>query len=222
MHADIYDRKMEVVKMILNAASYTSKIKSFIDNNKTNKLSETTENASTKQQIFEEIRAKMKANLKDALDPTSNMTDEEKANYEMKINQKIKNGEKLSNSEMQFIRIKSPYMYALISRVQLQRQMLEEKLKNCRSKEEVEDAYNSCISHIDKDDPAKKPLFAAYTNVTQEFKKSSNYKSLPQKTEEEKDKDKLILRDNPNINENEIGGQYYYHDHKYTSVDMRA
>jgi len=213
--------------MILNVSSNISRIKSLIVNKKQDKISEKTAIARTKQQIYEEIRIKMKENLQNALDPTSNMSDDEKANYEMKINQKIKNGEKISQSEMQYIRIKSPYMYAMISRVQFQRQMYEEKLKNCRSKEEVEDAYNSSISHIDKDDPAKEPLLAAYTNVTLKFKKSNEYKRLPQKTEDKEEKGKEHKKKKYSNSEYLITYEYksegiYYHKDKYTSVDMKA
>jgi|GEM_PF-5784770 hypothetical protein len=141
------------------------------------------EDVKPKQQILDELKDRWK----DILDPTSGMSDEEKARYEEKVNQKIKNGEKLTGAEMQFIKMKSPYLYAMISRVQLQRQALEEKLKHCRSKEEVEDAYNQSMSRISKKDPAKVPLQAAYNNVTQEFKKTSQYKNLPQKiTDKEK------------------------------------
>lgn len=174
-------------------------------------------NAKTKELIAREFKEKMK-NL---LDPTSGMSDEDKAKYEQKINQKIKNGEKLTSTEMNYLRIKSPYVYALISRVQLQRQALEDKLKNCRSKEEVEEAYNFAISHIAKDDPAREPLQAAYDNVTKEFKKSSEYKNLPRKTDN-KDKKEKIVTENSKAEEFEAESKYLPLDDRYTVVDFMA
>ncbi len=174
-------------------------------------------NAKTKELIAREFKEKMK-NL---LDPTSGMSDEDKAKYEQKINQKIKNGEKLTSTEMNYLRIKSPYVYALISRVQLQRQALEDKLKNCRSKEEVEEAYNFAISHIAKDDPAREPLQAAYDNVTKEFKKSSEYKNLPRKTDN-KDKNEKIVTENSKAEEFEAESKNLPLDDRYTVVDFMA
>jgi len=196
--------------------------------NKTNKLltiynkienaDNTSADVKSKQQIYTEFRDKMK----DILDPTSGMSDEEKVKYDEKINQKIKSGEKLSGAEMRYIKIKSPYLYAMISRVQMQRQALEDKLKNCHSKEEVEESYNTAMMHVDKDDPAKEPLCAAYDNVTKEFKKSSEYKSLPQKPEEREDKGRLLVTVSYRAEENEIENEYLIWENIDSNFDIKA
>lgn len=174
--------------------------------------------AKPKQQILDELKEKWK----DILDPTGGMSDEEKARYEEKVNKKIKNGEKLTGAEMQFIRTKSPYLYAMISRVQLQRQALEEKLKHCRSKEEVEEAYNQSMMRISKKDPAKVPLQAAYNNVTEEFKKTGKYKNLPQNIS---DKEKShILQPSESYKSNGITYESNYIDSEcdFCVLDRRA
>ncbi|MGB4661410.1 MAG: hypothetical protein WBI07_19720 [Mobilitalea sp.] len=196
--------------------------------NKTNKLltiynkSENSDNTSTdvksKEQIYTELRDKMK----DILDPTSGMSEDEKVKYDEKINQKIKSGEKLSGTEMRYIKIKSPYMYAMISRVQMQRQALEDKLKNCRSKEEVEEIYNTAMMHVDKDDPAREPLCAAYDNVTKEFKKSSEYKSLPQKIEESEEERRSLPTKSYKAEENEIENEYLIRENIDSNFDIKA
>lgn len=201
--------------MLINGESYFSLRQSFKVDHKNIKTDNSTDNVKTKKQIYDEFKEKVKA----MLDPTSGMSDQEKAVYEDKVNQKIENGEELSDSEMRYIRIKSPYMYRLISRVQMQRQALKDKLKNCRSKEEVEDAYNFCISHIDKDDPAKKPLVAAYNNVTQEFKKSGEYKALPQKTDKKDEKNKEPIIKNSKAEKFEIESKYLSDEVTLSAVD---
>lgn len=209
--------------MIVNVAGNPPKMKSLINTYKIGKVSETPAIVKTKQQIYSDIRDKMADRLKEAFDPTSKMSDEEKKNYEEKINQKIKNGDKLTSSEMQYIRLKSPYLYAMISRIQFQRQVLEEKLKQCRSKEEVEEVYNSSISHISKKDPAKEPLMAAYTKVTLEFKKSSTYKNLPQKVEkeDETEKEQLELWTNSQGFQTETEKRYQVEDTN-SVIDIKA
>lgn len=186
--------------------------------NKQRTADNSTDIVKTKKQVFDEIKKK----VNEMLDHTSGMSDEEKADYEAKINQKIKNGEKLSDTEMRYIQNKSPYMYALISRVQLQRETLKNKLKNCRSKEEVEEAYNTSMSHIDKKDPARVPLQAAYNNVMEEFKKSSEYKNLPQKTDDAIEKDKIPVSYNSKAEELIIESKYLQSKDAYSHIDFMA
>lgn len=187
-------------------------------NNKNENKDNSSDDVKTKEQVYAEFRDKMK----DILDPTSGMSDEEKARYDEKINQKIKNGEKLSDTEMRYIKVKSPYIYAMISRVQMQRQALENKLKNCRSKEEVEEAYNTAMMHVHKDDPAREPLCAAYDNVTKEFKKSSEYKDMPQKLEDKDDKGRLPITEECRVEEYEIENKYHILEDIYPIVDIKA
>lgn len=181
----------------------------------------------TKQQIYSEIRSLLKDKLDESLDPTSKMSDEEKADYERRINEKIKNGEKLTEAELQYIRIKSPYLYTMIARVQMQRQALEDRLKSCKSKEEVQDTYNFYVSNISKKDPAKEPLMAAYDNVTTEFKKTFQYKSLPEKRKDVKDNDVKFIETNHKSNKlekSEMDHKYFrFENHyDYSAMDKKA
>jgi hypothetical protein len=207
--------------------SITSNFKKEYTDHATNNVSDsatnyavnnTTDQVKTKKQIYDEFKEKMK----EMLDPCHGMSEEDKAKYEEKINAKIKNGEKLSETEMRYIQLKSPYMYAQIKRVQLQRQALEDKLKNCHSKEEVEEAYNFSVSHINKDDPAKVPLLAAYDNVTGEFKKSGEYKSLPQKTKDEDKKNILPVTENSREEEFKMMSKYSPVEEDYSFINIRA
>lgn len=124
--------------------------------------------------------------LKEAFTPESTMTDEEKESYAKGISDKIKRGKKLTQSELNYIRRTDPVMYLHVKRVQIQREMLEKRITNCKSKKEVEEAYNQAITSIGEKDPDKEALISAYDDVMVEFKKTSKYKSLPFKLEEEK------------------------------------
>ena len=79
-------------------------------------------------------------------------------------------------------------MYIRIKRVQMQREMLERKLKYCKSKKEVEEVYMQSMSSIGKKDPDREMLYRAYQKVTMDFKKTLKYKSLPEVEEDEKEK----------------------------------
>ena len=136
------------------------------------------------------IRQTALEKIKEAMEPESTMSEEEKVEYENKLNKKIKMGDKLSQSEMDYIRRTNPYMYIHIKRVQMRREMLEKKFENCKSKKEVQEAYNLAMSGIDKKDPDRQALLTAFDNVTDEFKKTSQYKALPQEVKKEEEKEK--------------------------------
>lgn len=106
-------------------------------------------------------------------------SEEEKARYEAKINEKIRLGEKLSPAEMNYIQRTNPSLYMRVKRIQMQRELLEKKLKQCKSKEEVEEVYNQAIASIDKKDPDRVLVAKNYENATKEFKKTREYQSLP-------------------------------------------
>ena len=133
--------------------------------------------------------------IKEALEGTDFKTEEEKTRYENKLSQKIKLGEKLTPSEMSYIQRTNPVMYMRIKRIQMQRELLENKLKRCRSKKEVEAAYNEAISTIHKKDPDKHLLVNAYNNVTKEFKSSREYRALPEDIKDKKDEKKSRRRE---------------------------
>ncbi len=172
--------------MIIDSRSNLSAYQLFHKEHKVIKAEQNTGKEKTKEEIYTELRDQ----LKDVLDPVSGMTDEEKSGYEEKINRKLKSGEALTEAEIRYIRVHNPYMYAIVLRVQMQREAFEHKLENCRSKEEVEEAYHDSMMRIDTKDPAREPLYAAYHNVLHKFKESDAYKCLPLKTEEEEKEEK--------------------------------
>lgn len=135
---------------------------------------------STKQ-----IGNQMRNLVKEMLDPAKGMTDEQKEKYENKIRRKLQNGEKLTGEEMRYLQINNPELFAEASKIQVQRQALETKLKNCKSKQQVTEAYSDAISHVDTKETVAGALMAAFANVLKEFKKTSVYQGLPQKTEKD-------------------------------------
>ncbi len=126
--------------------------------------------------------------VKDYLDPTAGMTDEQKERFVKKLYAKIQSGKKLTPDEMQYLRQYDPVTYMKVARVQAQREAFETQLKNCKSKEEAQDIYLDKVSRISEDDPARQELRAAYDDAFDEYKKSGDYKSLPNTEEERKRK----------------------------------
>ena len=114
------------------------------------------------------------------------MSEEEKKKRLRKIEQKLKNGKKLTAEEMSFIQRYYPEKYPAIKRIQVMRESLEEKLEHASSKEEVQELYMLAVGMVSDKDPYQEEILSAYQYVIKEFKKSSAYKKLPQKTEEAK------------------------------------
>ena len=145
-----------------------------------------------KKCAYEQVSA-ITEKIKDMLDPTSGMTDAQKSSYDRKVMNKVYSGKKLSAEEMRYIKIHYPALYPYVERVQIQRQALEERIKHCHSKEEVQDVYSEAMFHISDDDPAKQMLYAAYDDVLKEFKKTSDYQELPE-TKEDAETKQMIYR----------------------------
>lgn len=126
--------------------------------------------------------------VNDYLDPTAGMTDEQKERFIKKLYVKIQSGKKLTPDEMQYLRQYDPVTYMKVARVQAQREAFETQLNNCKSKEEAQDLYLDKVSRISEYDPARQELRAAYDDAFDEYKKSGDYKSLPNTEEERKHK----------------------------------
>lgn len=118
-------------------------------------------------------------------DPTTAMTDKQKEDFVKKIQRKIDKGEKLTYDEMQYLRNNNPVQYAKMVKVQMKREALERRLEACKSKQEAQEVYVDAVSRISKDDSAIKETLAAYDNTMEEFKKTDQYKRLPQEEEKE-------------------------------------
>ena len=112
------------------------------------------------------------------------MSEKEKQRQLQRILQKLENGDKLTPQEFSFIQRYCPEMYAKAMRIQAQRQQLENRLKQAKSKEEAANIYNDALNCIAKEDPDKKALMAAYDKVYAEFKKTAKYQSMPKKETE--------------------------------------
>jgi hypothetical protein len=192
------------------------------------------EGSAEKTVSTKQIGNQMRNLLKEMLDPAKGMTDEQKEKYERKIRQKLENGEKVTGEEMRYLQIHDPELYAEASRIQVQRQSLENRLKCCKSKQEVQEAYNDAISHVDTKDTMAGALMAAFGNVLKEFKKTSAYQGLPQKTDKNKNgKDANPAKQNEKLNSdeadtttettangNQIEDKYYPEKDTFSAVDI--
>ena len=78
--------------------------------------------------------------------------------------------------------------YAKAAKVQVLRESLKKQLKSATSKEKAADIYTQAMSRISEDDPARKEIMAAYDDVYKEFRKSDEYKALPNTEKEAKEK----------------------------------
>lgn len=131
--------------------------------------------------------------LKEAVDaifdPTTGMSEEEKKKFVQKLYRKLESGKKLSADEMQYLRKNDPVTYAKAAKVQVLRESLKKQLKSATPKEKAADIYTQAMSRISEDDPARKEIMAAYDDVYKEFRKSDEYKALPNTEKEAKEKE---------------------------------
>lgn len=150
--------------MMIKDNAYNSLYKEFAENYGKNK-----------NEIF---KKRYKEALK-AIEGTNFKSEEKEQAYRTKIYQKIEMGEKLTPQEMSYIQRTDPTMYMRIKRIQMQKEALERRLKQCRSKQEVDQVYSEAISMIHKKDPDRQLLIKAYDNTIRGYKKTGKYKALP-------------------------------------------
>lgn len=125
-------------------------------------------------------------------------TEEERKNFQTKLEYKVKSGAKLSGKEMNYLRKYNPYMYHQMVRVQQKREALKERLKHCRSKEEAQQAIGAAFSSIHEKDPVKEAMVAAVSNVSKQFCSSDTYRKLPDTIEEaERKKRRTVSGEDP-------------------------
>ncbi len=150
------------------------------------------EKAERREEMLEAGRKKVQQQLKMQIgtvfssNKKEGMSEEEKEKRLRKIEQKLKNGKKLTAEEMSFIQRYYPEKYPAIKRIQVMRESLEDRLEHASSKEEVQDIYALAVGMVSEKDPYKEEVLSAYQDALQEFKKSSAYQKLPQKTEDKK------------------------------------
>jgi len=156
--------------------------------------------------------------LKEALNPISFDSEEEKRAYEDKIMQKVNSGEKLTPQELSYLRQNNPDMYQKVMRLELKRKAVEQRLKNCKSKKEAEEVISNEISNVSEKDPDRKLILKVIEKTAKEFKKSPEYHVLPNQEEEDKKKSggKVLEQD-----KNKKTG-LYNQDKKSTSLDTNT
>ncbi len=137
-----------------------------------------------KQADYSSSMNMLKVAVQDFLDPTAGMTDAQRERFVKKLYAKIQSGKKLTADEMAYLRKYDPVTYMKVARIQAQREALEAQLKSCKSKEEVQKVYTDAVIRVPEDDPAREELMAAYADAYDEFKKSDDYGSLPQKDDD--------------------------------------
>ncbi len=118
--------------------------------------------------------------------------DEEKQRLNSSIAAKMKTGAKLTKRELEYLKRTNPQMYMKIMMLQKKREILEQKLKNCKSKKEVNDVITFEMSLVRKTDPDKELKLKSIQDTEREFKKTMEYKRLPtinKKSDKESDKE---------------------------------
>ncbi len=126
-----------------------------------------------------QVRAEFVNRIMDKINGDDFDSEEGRATFESKIQQKIKSGAKLSQKEMNYLRKYNPYMYQQMVRVQQRREALKEQLRHCRTKEEAQRVMSSAMTSISDKDPAREAMIAAVQNVNQQFRSSEAYRKLP-------------------------------------------
>lgn len=146
----------------------------------------------------DEILQEFKTSL---LDPASGMDEEQQKQYEKKIIAKLKSGKRLTPREMSYLRAHNPQMYEIARRVELARQALRERLKHCKSKEEVQQTISTQMEMVkamdEAGDPATEYMAAMVDHEAKTFRESEQYQKLPQSTEEARRKKKQEMQKDP-------------------------
>lgn len=133
--------------------------------------------------------------------------EEKRAAYEQKIRQKMQSGKKLSGEELNYLRIYQPELYRSALRVENARTVLRTKLKNCKSKEEVDNVVavqNEVLKAMDGDSD-REYMAAMVRHEVDTFKKSMAYARLPQRLEEGKKKKKAPVSEKEIWKDGETG-----------------
>lgn len=122
------------------------------------------------------------------------MSEEDKAVYEQKIRQKMQSGKKLTSEELNYLRVNQPELYRSAMRVETARKALRIKLKNCKSKEEVQNVVSvqTEVLKAMEGDPDREYMAAMVKHEVETFRKSSAYARLPERTEDGKKKKTLV------------------------------
>ncbi|MDE6567809.1 MAG: hypothetical protein K2K70_08780 [Lachnospiraceae bacterium] len=122
------------------------------------------------------------------LDPAEDMNEEKRKAYERKIRAKLKSGKRLTSQELSYLRMHNPDLYKIAMRVEMARQALRNRLKSCKSKEEVQQAIFGQMEVIkamrEAGDPATEYMEAMADHEIKTLQESSAYARLPERTED--------------------------------------
>ncbi len=158
--------------------------------------------------FLENMKADTDAYSQDKLDLMNPMvmTEEERVEHEEEMKafkeayDKARAGLELTDEEMRLIAKHSPVMYKILLEAKILREVYEEQLKNCRSKEEVANlklAYDiTCTQNIkeakvagDEEEYLRQVVFKnTIDDEHEQFLKSNEYLRLPDKVKKEDDK----------------------------------
>jgi hypothetical protein len=106
------------------------------------------------------------------------MSDYDKSAYINNIYKKYRAGKKLTAEEMNYLKNNDPDTYLHAMRVKMKRAILEEKLKNAKTRREAEMAYEEAQLNIDNKDPDRDVLQATYYDVWYQFARDGMYSKL--------------------------------------------
>ncbi len=131
----------------------------------------------------EVMKAAMTA-ISEAREANSLTKKEESSVLKEKIYKKISAGARLTPREMAYLQKTDPAMYMRVKRIEMHREALENRLKSCKSKQQVEEVYSQALSMVREKDPDGQLLAKAFSDVMKEFKKTKEYNSLPTEEKE--------------------------------------
>lgn len=154
----------------------------------------------TKEENYNQKEKLIKNDLfRKSMEDAYDFTDEEKSQLNSSIMTKMRTGAKFTQKELRYLQKTNPQLYMKILMIQKRREILEQKLKNCKSKKEVNDAITFELSSIRKSDPDKELKIRSIQDTEREFKKTTEYRRLPATNEGAEKEKKLQTKKQNNI-----------------------
>ena len=130
------------------------------------------------------VRDILRSSIREAFD----YTEEKEQQLSNDISAKMKTGVKLTTEELIYLQRKNPMLYTKYLMLQKKKEILEKRLKNCKSKQEVNDVINQEISTLQKNDPDRELKLKVIKDTEKEYKQTGRYQHLPVRTEEKDSK----------------------------------
>lgn len=110
---------------------------------------------------------------------TDEESDKKNRKLEGQITQKLKAGKPLTPKELAFLKKYNATLYRYAVIAETKRKCVENQLKNCRSKEDVQKVQENAMSEVDLKSPVGEFISQAANYAIDEFKKSEAYSKLP-------------------------------------------